>query len=420
MLETYSASSAMSRYCGIAIFLFALLALTVPSGYSLGAMLLLLGGLYTLTQFKVELNRSDYVLLGVLALFSIEGAINNLCHQLGLNSYDKIIRFAFAIPVFFLIRWTKPQLHWAWLGLGIGTIGTGITAIVQKFMMGISRAEGYTHTIQFGNLSMLSALFCLAGLGWASGLEHHKRKPYLILLSLGAVSGIFGSLLSGSRGGWVGLPFVLLVLFKAYHSFFHLRTKIMASGLLTIAALAVFYTPQLHVQDRIYAAFQDVQQYQQGNSNTSVGARFEMWHGAIQLIKEKPITGWSKGGYQPAMQHLAKQGKANPVVSQFGHAHNELIDQTAKRGLVGLMTLLALYLVPLWYFSPYLSHSNLAIRSISVAGTLLSVAYIDFGLSQVFFAHNSGVMMFAFWLMIWAGLLRNTIEHYTMSAANQQ
>ncbi|HHU93909.1 MAG TPA: O-antigen ligase family protein [Alcaligenaceae bacterium] len=417
MPKTVNATPIATSYCSLAIFLFAALALVVPSGYSIGAVLLLLGGLYALKQARVELNTKDYLLLGALILFSAEGIANNLFHQASSSSYDKIIRFALAVPAFFLIRWAKPNAHWAWFGAAVGAIGAGSFAYLQKFTIGFERAEGHTQAIQFGNLSMLSALFCLAGLGWASQLKTNKKHYYFILLALGALAGIMGSLLSGSRGGWVGLPFVFLVLFKAYHSFFSLKAKLIAAGALGLAALAILSTPQLPVRDRIVEAFHNVQEYQRGNSETSVGARFEMWQGAIQLIKEKPLMGWGKDGYQSAMQALAEQDKADPVIGLFNHAHNDILDQTAKQGLLGLITLLALYLVPLYYFSAYLQHPHLGIRSLSVAGTLLAVAYIDFGFSQAFLTHNNGVMMFAFWLMIWAGLLRNTIEQHTASAA---
>lgn len=94
----------------------------------------------------------------------------------------------------------------------------------------------------------------------------------------------------------------------------------------------------------------------------------------------------------------------------FEHAHNEFLDKTAKHGVVGLLVLLALYLVPIWYFSPYLKSTNLSIRAVATAGTLLPVAYIDFGLSQALFAHNNGVMTYSFWLVIWTAYLYNLVN----------
>lgn len=402
-------------YCSSAIFLFGLLALIIPSGYSIGAGLLLLGGIYAYTQDRhTVLNRRDFYLLLVLFAFTLEGVISNLWHGLNSSNYDKVLRFALAIPAFYLIRWTKPKSHWVWLGLVSGSILTALLAVYEKLLLGIERASGFNHPIQFGNLAILMGLFCLAGLGWATSLSNSaQRRFYSIALLLGAISGLFASMLSGSRGGWIGLPFVLLVLFKAYHCLFSLRTKIIGLVFCLITAIAIFYVPHLPVKERFQEAVSDVQQYQAGNKATSVGARFEMWRGALQIIKEKPLLGWGQAEYLPAMKNLVNKEKIDPAALLFNHPHNEVLDKFAKQGLLGLLTLMTLYIAPIWYFSPYLKHHNLSIRAVAVAGTILPVAYIDFGLTQGFLSHNSGVMMYAFWLIIWAGYLRNAITAYS-------
>ncbi|HSP32123.1 MAG TPA: ligase, partial [Halomonas sp.] len=49
--------------------------------------------------------------------------------------------------------------------------------------------------------------------------------------------------------------------------------------------------------------------------------------------------------------------------------------------------------------------ANLEVRALAVAGVLLPVAYIDFGLTQTLMEHNSGVMVYAFWLVVlWSQL----------------
>ncbi|CAM3945280.1 hypothetical protein VRRI112168_07300 [Vreelandella rituensis] len=94
------------------------------------------------------------------------------------------------------------------------------------------------------------------------------------------------------------------------------------------------------------------------------------------------------------------EGVIHPFVTRYGHAHNEIIDAWARRGVIGLIVLLALYLIPMKFFARHFDSPDLELRSLAVAGVLLSVAYIEFGLSQAFLTHNSGVMMFAFWLAV--------------------
>lgn len=418
MPKTLTPSSFAHTYSGLAIFLLAFLALLIPSGYSVGAVLLLVGGGYVLFKYQPQVCRDDKVLFAVLIAFTLEAILNSFWHDLGASSYDKAIRFTLAISAFYLIRWAKPLLEWVWSGLACGALAAGLFAAFQVFVVGLDRAGGLMHPIQFGNLSMLMGLFCLAGLGWALSLSDTKKTAYVLLLLLGALGGAAGSFLSGSRGGWVGTPFILLIIFKAYYPLFSLRTKMLVVIGLLVAGFAVISSPHIPIKDRLNEAIHDVQQYRSGNSDTSVGARFEMWQGALQLGIQKPILGWSKDGYQQGMIALADQGKADPVVKPFTHAHNEFLDQIAKHGFVGLAVLLAMYLAAIRHFGRYINHPSLPLRAVAVAGLLLPAAYIDFGLSQTFLAHNSGVMIFAFWLMVWAGYLRNLIEQYNEPAAS--
>ncbi|MFB9847342.1 O-antigen ligase family protein [Oceanisphaera arctica] len=403
------------RYSSLAVFLMGAIALVVPSGYTYGAALLLLGSFSLLySRPALCLQKEDKQIMTVLALYSLL-----FCAQLWLegadsSAYDRPSRFIFAIPVLLFVLAYPPKLAFMWAGLVVGGVLTAGWAIWQKLFLGIERATGYTYVIQFGNISMLFGIFCLAGLGWAAVQPNARR--WVVLLLLGALFGALGSLLSGSRGGWIGLPFVFWVLYRAYGRELSVRMRGgVLAAVLALGAL-VYLLPQTGVQQRVQHAFNDIEQYQQGNKWTSLGARFDMWQGALTLIAEKPLTGWGWNGYQQGMQALVDKGQ----VIQFAadnHAHNEYLDNFARRGILGLLSLLALYLVPLRLFARRLNSANMELRALATAGALLPVAFMDFGLSQVFFGHNSGVMVYAFWLAVLWGTLRayekHSAEHQT-------
>ena len=396
-----------SLYTSLAVFLLGAIALVVHSGYSVGSALLLSGGLYCLLAGKRgKLGRDDYVVLGVLVLYGTIGMLEIVLHQADSRYFDKPLRFILAAVAFILVRRYPPHPSWLWGGLAAGGILTASWAGFQKLALGIDRAGGFTYVIQFGNISMLTGLFCLAGLGWAYSQPHRAR--WLTLLWLGAVGGVLGSLLSGSRGGWVGLPLLLLVLYRAYSDFFSTRLKWAAAVSVIIGAGTVYSVPQLGVQDRLHAAVNDIKLYQAGDAATSLGARFEMWKGASLLFVQKPMLGWGTEAYQAGMENLVTRRVIDEAVVGYGHAHNEILDAAAKRGVAGVIALLALYLVPLYMFGRGLRSPDLSHRSIAIAGVLLPVAYIDFGLSQVLFAHNSGVMIYAVWLVVLWGCYRSS------------
>ena len=406
-----------SLYTSLAVFLLGAIALVVHSGYSVGSALLFLGGLYCLLARKgLALSRDDYLVLGALVFYGASGMLEMALHQADSRYLDKPLRFILATVVFLLVRRYPPHPSWLWGGVAVGGLLTACWAGFQKLALGIDRAGGFTYVIQFGNIAMLTGLFCLAGLGWAYSQPHRIR--WLTLLWIGAAGGVLASLLSGSRGGWVGLPLLLLVLYRAYSDFFSTRLKVAAVASVLVASGIVYSVPQLGVQDRLHAAIHDVQLYQAGDAATSVGARFEMWKGASILFLQKPLLGWGSPAYQAAMEDLVAGGAIDEAVIGYGHAHNEMLDAAAKRGLVGVSALLALYLVPLYMFGRGLRSSDLGHRSFAIAGVLLPVAYIDFGLSQVLFAHNSGVMIYAVWLVVLWGCYRSSEARRELSGSS--
>ena len=170
------------------------------------------------------------------------------------------------------------------------------------------------------------------------------------------------------------------------------------------------------LEQRSSEATREISQYLQDPQKyavTSVGQRLEQWRLAIRLIEQRPLTGWGLEGYPAAKQQMVDQGLAHPSVMEYGHAHNEILDMWVKRGLLGLILLLLFYAVPAAIFWPTqsrIARVNAEQRSkllaLRAAATLLPLAYFGFGWTQVFFAHNSGIMFYLFSLiLLWSMLI---------------
>nr|WP_240935949.1 O-antigen ligase family protein [Halomonas bachuensis] len=344
------------------------------------------------------------MVIAALVAYAAVGMVEAWLDGQGSRGMDKPIRFLLAVPAMLLVMAYPPRLAWMWSGIALGAIAAGSWASWQK-MHGVERADSFTHVIQFGNLCMVLAVFCMAGLGWA--WQQRQRYGWVAFLLLGALGGILGSLFSGSRGGWIGFPIVLWVLYRGYGRLLPGWVKVSILASVVLAAAAVYSIPQTGVQSRIQQGFEDVAEYRAGvQKGSSVGDRFEMWKGAVTLIQQRPLTGWGSNGYHAALIELGNEGAIREGVTRFGHAHNEYLDAMAKRGVIGLAVLLMLYLVPMRLFFKQFHHESLEVRSVAIAGALLSVTYLDFGLTQTFMEHNSGVMMYAFWLAVLYGTMR--------------
>ena len=102
-------------------------------------------------------------------------------------------------------------------------------------------------------------------------------------------------------------------------------------------------------------------------------------------------------------------GAAPAGILPFNHAHNEWIDMAAKRGLIGVLALMAFMLIPGWLFvralRPAAGHLTIDESNAAICGVLTVLGYLGFGITQVMFAHNSGNMPYLFMITLWIGAL---------------
>ncbi len=398
----------MIIYTSIAVFLFSAIALIIPDGVSVGPVLLLAGSAALLRKLnRPKLEREEIALILVLALYFLVGVLANLAHAAPLREYDSAARFLLAIPVLLLLRSFPPLPYFFWSGTGIGAISSGLYGVWQVFSVSGMRAAGHTNPIQFGNISMLLGVLCLAGLGWAA--TDRRSAFWRVLMSCGMFFGLLGSLLSGSRGSWISLLVALPAAYFCYGGAWSRRHMAAATASILLLFSVLLAVPQLPMETRIKLAVTESQDYfYSGTSTTSVGARLEMWRAGMLLVPEHPWLGWGKDGYVQREDHLVQAGKIRLIPGEHNHLHNEYLDALVKRGLAGLVALLALYLVPLILFARHVRDNNRAVRPYAVAGVLLIVCYMTFGLTQSFLTHNNGVMTLAFMLVILWSLLRSS------------
>jgi O-antigen ligase len=396
--------------CTLSVFLMPALSLALPSGYSFGAALLLLVSLAALPRW-IGRPLPDVRWRWVIASFLLMAAswqMDSLISQNGWRGADKPVKYLLMVPCIYFVARFPPREAALWAGTALGAIGAGLLALVQKstgWMLEAGRAGGWTNAIQFGNLSLLLGLICAIGL--LVPTRARSSLHWRLLLGAGVALGLCGSLLSQSRGGWLGLLLALPVLaFAARTCIPRRRIALTAAVVLLPLALAAAL-PGSPVRERIDTATHEVQAYEtRGDSETSLGQRLEHWKLAWRLGLEKPVFGWTQRGYTEEKQRLADAGQIAPSVLQFNHAHNEYLDVFAKRGTVGVLLLLLLYAVPVAFFWPRRKARDDR-RGLRLAGLAIPVCYAGFGLTQAFIGHNSGTLFFvfmttAFYACLWA------------------
>ncbi|TQV62036.1 MAG: O-antigen ligase family protein [Halothiobacillaceae bacterium] len=385
-----------------AVFLFFALLLVTPNTYNIGPIFLLATGVYWLARGRLTpLPSRSTILIVPFAAYFLAIATTTALSGWDMRLIDTPSRLILLIPVLWVLTQTGFRIQAIWHGAAIGAIGAFFMALYQRYASGLDRAEGFQHPIQFGDIGMLLGLLSLvAVLRFAS-----TRQSMLAAFSmLGALAGIMASLLSGSRGGWIGLPLIIMTLLGYYANTLGRRRILAISGLLALMLYIAFISPQTGVKDRLNAAINDITHYQHENgANSSVGARLELYKAGAMLIDDAGMFGLGEQGARDKLQAMANDGLIRPAIVDMGHFHNELLDHLIRNGFVGAIALIMLYAVPLIGFITHAGSHDPDIKAAAVAGIITVTSVIDFGLSQKFFAHQIGLMTYGFTLVVlWA------------------
>lgn len=404
----------MARFIlSLSLMLVGAVALVIPRGYSVGFFVVcILGFLLWLPKRELLIDSKTKWLLWPCAVYALAHMAIGLWHLWAWRSLDPYVPFLLLLLGVWAVRRYKPSAIYLWVGLAIGAISAAALAGYQAVVHGL-RAEGYTHAIQFGNLALLMGVLCLVRL-----LAVRGSKWLDVLMAIGFCAGLATSVWSQTRGGWLAVSLIFIWMFFTATKGCH-AAKRFATGLALLCALV---TPVLQpngiVQKRVLTAVNEMQVYlQSGAQATSVGARLAMWQFAVKDIAEAPMIGQGVQGWLRNRDKAIKDKQLDPFIKDFSHLHNEYLDVAYKTGLLGLLTLLALYVVPmLWFFKPYLHGHSANAKALAMGGMVLPMMYMDFGLTQAFLSHNSGRMVFVSLLMCLGALVLNAAEDEPQSA----
>ena len=403
------------RLTSLAAFLVPALALWLPSGYAWGTALLFIGALLGAPYWwRQAVARDTWWLAAAILLMALVW-LHGSDWSKGASVLNKPARYLLMLPCLLYVMRFPPQLRFILAGIAVGAAFGGLRALFEVFVLGLARPwtslEKTSGAIQLGNLCGMFGLMC-----WLQLMVYGPRWRWLQRLAvLGCCGlGLLGSLLSQTRGGWLAIALCLPVLFWLVWRHVSRRRALLGLALLgtLLAPLAWHMGPQL--EQRLDWAIHEVTSYEStGNANTSVGQRLDHWKLAWSMGQDRPLLGWGEAGYVSEKARRVAAGQASPVILEFGHAHNEVLDMFVKRGALGVLGLGALYLVPLALFWPRRRTSAPAAEGLApeddicirLVGVAMVLAHAGFGLTQVFFAHYNGVVTYlALAILLFAAL----------------
>jgi ADP-heptose:LPS heptosyltransferase/O-antigen ligase len=314
---------------------------------------------------------------------------------------DPFLRLALVVPSFFyLASLTYRQLRLVQWGYVVGALGAGTWAIYARFHPAVwaipdRLGNSYTNPIPFGDTALLLGFLSIVSITRGRS----TRKAEVAIKVMAFLLGGYASYLSGSRGGWVAVALLVWAAVAGRRWLASRRPRNTLGCAIVVFFVALGFTGFVH--QRVDAVVSDIKQLQQGNIDTSVGLRLELWRASALLYLRHPVFGVGRGRLEQALNELAERGQAPRAIVNAG-AHSDFFSTLAQMGTVGVVALLLLYAGTFKAFwrNRFSAEGEIATASylgIAVVGSTiifgLTIDALTLVMSAAFFALNVATLL---------------------------
>ena len=197
--------------------------------------------------------------------------------------------------------------------------------------------------------------------------------------------------LHGSRGAWLGLPIALFFIYMSYYKT-HFSQVFFATITSILLTLIIVYSPQSPIIQRIDQFKADTSEIRENNYYSSTGTRLSLWKFSIFEFKTAPFNGIGIEKFTNNLCDLKEKGVI-PVCNP--HAHNILLQEMATHGLLGLITIITIFLAPITYFiSFWRKYNNRKVKLICISGIVFTTYIFICGLTDYFFLIGFSSLLF--------------------------
>ena len=385
--------------------------LVVPSAYAILTLWLTLYGLWFIKGFVNRVWRqsiaigASYIWCGLI-VYVLIGVGLGLSHGYKASYYEGYVPMLLAPIIVNAVLVAKPSPSFFWIGAVGAAFLAGLMASYQSLYLGVGRAFGaMNNIIIFGDLSVVMATFSVFGLLYWSSTQ---AKIYIkTLLIIGVVFGVWASLLSGTKGGWLSVIMISILAIWISLKQMHWSKKLLGVLIgLGLVILAAYLAPPELVMNRVKDGVAGARIWFLTGDVTegSVSIRLEKWYQAIFMLIEKPLTGW---GNQGAIAELQARINAAGVPGVWTQAENDLLQAGIVHGIPAIFATLSLYfgfILSLAKMRRLNSNSSLWI-GLSSVGIVFVILMIEFGLSVNVLGRNAFRHTFIVWEMCILALL---------------
>lgn len=269
-------------------------------------------------------------------------------------NWDAPLRLVLCIPIFLAVangdlrakrRSKSISQIWLTLILPVTLLWTLFFRINWPTSWGpVDLTTYFVDPLTFGSYTLLFSLLTLLGLSeyWSKLALSQK-----CLCILGILSGFYLSLKSGSRTGWFNLPVFLCLwaYFVLKPKFGFKRTALLV--VMLVCFLLVILLNNGYLFDKFILIWTEISNYKWSDTNvdTSVGLRLSFYRMGVEYFLERPLAGWGDLSWMVQMNRpeLAQFASEYARESPKHGFHNEIITNTVRSGVWGLMATLSIF-----------------------------------------------------------------------------
>lgn len=388
----YRISDVRDALLWISVALFPVFFLTIR-GWTNGFLFLLF--LISITYFHDFSNIRRKKTLDIYS-FSVIAALASGCiavlagqalrGDFSFRAFDAPSRMLLANPIFLLLKEKEIDfLRMFQYACPVSLLLAVLSAWIFPHSWSGHAATYFVDPITFGNYSLVMGFMCLFSLNI---LEKDGR--FLAVLKLaGFASGIYLSLLSQSRSGWLAAPVLLCIWLIVYRGSIGRTARLVIAGS-GAACVVLAYHGLDSVHARVNDAVYNVIDWLSGeNPDTPIGMRLDMWRIAFTLFLESPVYGHGDHGYRQLLEthpYITAFTSREARLVMYGGLHNDILANMVRSGIFGLISALSLFLVPVFIFLRNLTSKIPRVHGASSLGLCLVVGLFvsSFG-EQVFY-----------------------------------
>jgi O-antigen ligase len=227
---------------------------------------------------------------------------------------------------------------------------------------------------------------------------------------IAAIFGLYAVLLSGTRGGWITIPSLMILLFTYNVWNISLLKRALASILFVIILVGAYQTPSLGVQNRVNQTIENVSAYFSEHKMSSIGHRLELWKTSWLIAKNDNFLGNGPDDFRSSAQKIIDTGQVDKSVARFAGPHNQYFESLVNEGIFGLISLFAIFFIPIRIALKNLQDHKSKHISAFIVITLL-LMYMEFMLSISALVVQIMSLFFAFSISIFLGWLVHNQHH---------